>query len=55
MLDIFKFYGDMIYQLYNTLNFKILDSPIGFIDIIIGCSLIVIIFKALGTKDKGVI
>lgn len=55
MLEIFKFYGNMIYQLYNTLNFKILDMPIGFIDMIIGCSLIVVIFKALGSKDKGVI
>ena len=55
MFEIFKFVGYLISNLYNTLNFKILDMPIGFIDFLIGCSLILIIFKYVLNQDNGVI
>lgn len=55
MFEIFKFVGYLISNLYNTLNFKILDMPIDFIDFLIGCSLILIIFKYVLNQDKGVI
>ena len=55
MFEIFKFMGYLITQVYNTLNFKMLDMPIGFMDFIIGCSLILIIFRYVFNKDKGVI
>lgn len=55
MFEIFRFMGYLISQVYTTLNFKILDMPIGFMDFLIGCSLILIIFKYIHSKDKGVI
>ena len=55
MFEIFRFMGYLISQVYNTLNFKILDMPIGFMDFLIGCSLILVIFKYVFNKDKGVI
>ena len=55
MFELFKFIGYCVSNLYNTLNFKILDMPIGFIDFLIGCSLILVIFKYVLNRDKGVI
>ena len=55
MFEIFRFMGYLISNLYSTLNFRILDMPIGFMDFLIGCSLILIIFKYVLNKDKGVI
>ena len=55
MFELFKFIGYCVSNLYNTLNFKILDGPIGCMDLLIGCSLILVIFKYIMNKDKGVI
>ena len=56
MFELFKFMGYLISQVYTTLNFKILDMPIGFIDFLICASAILIIFKIIcSNNDKGVI
>ena len=57
MFELFKFIGYCVSNLYNTLNFKIVSmaKSIGFMDFLIGCSLILVIFKYIMNKDKGVI